>query len=157
MIALAIGGVFFFLMVIGGAFIAYRVSQDPTARRIIGATAAIATLVQEAKNGPGTDAMRAIGCGEAVALDTDRMRELEMTISPDAGVKKFPARMSLICEPSAIAKNPPTCAQVVAAYHAAVPSTGTISIRLAISGQTAPTCFQLYDEQGNFVSELKGK
>ena len=140
------------LVVLVGAGL-WRFAGTKEGKVIFGAIGEATRIVAEAQSAPGAAEVRALGCEQAMVLDTERMAKLFEQLDASAGHSDDFGVM-VMCQVGALG-TPPTCDQVAHAYHAAVgtpPRPYAANVRH--QGRAGEICSTLYDTSGKKVRDL---
>lgn len=156
---IAIVAVLLFFGSIGGIvlYVVYRVSNDKDVQNLMGALGDVATLAAEAQSAPGTSELRAQGCQEAMALDTEKMKKL-MSTFVDAGPGGMPAAPSgsdfqkmVVCKASPFG-TPPKCDDLARVYAPAARLSGQFMLSVQQNNQSV--CASIYSSAGASIAPL---
>lgn len=146
----AIVAVLVFFGSIGGIvfYVVYRVSQDKDVQNVMGAIGDVAALAAEAQSAPGTAELRAAGCQEALALDTEKMMKL-MGKFVDAGPAPTPKDIDfekmVVCKAFPFG-TPPRCDDLAKTYAAAAHGRG--QFMLSVQQNNKSSCGAVYSASG---------
>lgn len=136
-------------------YFVYAVSQNKDVQNIMGAIGDAAKLAAEAQNAPGTKELRAAGCQEAMALDTEKMKKL-ISSFVDAGpgaAPEMPGELDtekmVVCKASPIGSTP-KCDDLAKTYAGAAHLKG--QFMLSVQQNNATTCTGIYSSSGAVVT-----
>lgn len=147
LIALAVVAGLALLTCLVGSVVAWRFAQDPEVQKVLTAVGAGAKLAAEGNKAPGTDELRAAGCGEALVIDGRAMTNLLVAFA-DAGVDaEVEPGMMVMCQGNLSGKPLPSCDEVARVYVRAVAPTRGFTVSVASSDPTKQ-CNEQYDETG---------
>ncbi len=163
--ALIVLGLFFLCIVAVGVVI-YRASQDPEVRKAWAAAQEGMQAVMEATNAPGTDEMRALGCNQAMVIDTARLNKVAGALEDEPSEGEAPVDAT---EPPEVFGPSPmlmcqlrrrtelTCEELVKAYVAAAPEAEEkmkVQIIEQGLGNNKVRCSGVYGRDGQFIEPL---
>jgi hypothetical protein len=153
LIALAIVGGLVALVVAVAAFAVYRAASSPEGKKIIGAIGGATKLMAEAQSAPGAAEVRALGCEQAMVIDTERMAELFRDGDASAPGAAQPG-VVVVCQ--VVSGDGPTCDAVAHTYATAAPA-GHRGFAVTVSrgrGSGVNTCESTYDASGHKLKDL---
>jgi hypothetical protein len=136
--------------------------RSETGQRFIEVAREGISLTREAARAPGTDALRAAGCSQAMVMSMDRMFDLLGEIAPEArqrGRRRGGAPMEgtlVFCQMAANDGKDADCARLARTYAEAVPD-GPERFGLVVqaSGNGRPVCQGTYGRDGTFLEPLE--
>ena len=155
-IVLGIGAV---LVVVTGIAI-FLFARSERGQKLISGISEGISLVREASQAPGTDALRAAGCTQAMVMPTAKMIELVSEIAPQAReeVPELPGDGTLVlCQPASMDTGP-DCAEVARIYAGAAPNAPeqfAVMVQAQRGGKTK--CQGSYARDGSFLGPLEQK
>ena len=134
--------------------------RSDTGQRVVGLAREGITMSREAMTAPGTEALRAAGCREAMVMSMERMFELIAEIAPevknDPDVERFGRTMVVCHVPSG--DPAPDCSEVARVYAGAVPDGPA---RFLVTVQDASgrdgRCQGIYGRDGTLLEEVDGR
>ena len=136
----------------------YRLSQDPDVRRMVSAASEGLSVYVEARNAPGADTMRELGCQDAMVIDTARLVELARTFESDGGTgfDEDPVSPMLLCQVGW--RSELSCPEIVRAYVQAVPDApDKVIVQISVVRITGdkPRCGGIYARDGTLLEPLE--
>lgn len=118
------------------------------------------SLVREASQAPGTDALRAAGCTQAMVMPTAKMIELLSQINPEVRqeVPELGGDGTLVlCQPAS-ADAGPGCEEVARIYAGAAPQAPEqFGVMVQPQRGSEPKCQGTYARDGSFLGPLEQK
>jgi hypothetical protein len=147
-IVLAVIGGGFVLVVLGIAVAAYAVWSNPEGRKFVGMLGESMKVMQKAQKAPGTKELRALGCGQAMALDLEDLERITRYI--DSGGVPMPSVIGrmVVCAAQPW-DTPPSCDAVVGKYLGVVGKLDRpVLVSVTQSGKGKPLCQTIYDGGG---------
>jgi hypothetical protein len=152
-IVLAVIGGGFVLVLLGLAVAAYAVWSNPEGRKFVGMLGESMKVMQKAQKAPGTKELRAIGCGQAMALDMEDLERITKYI--DSGGVSMPSVIGrmVVCAAQPW-DTPPTCDAVVSKYLSVVGKVDrSVLVSVTQSGKSKPVCQAIYDGTGTKLQD----
>jgi len=122
-IVLGVGAVLLVVTVVG----LFLFARSETGQRLITTAREGITLAQEAQRAPGTDALRAAGCSQAMVMPMGRMLELVGEVAPQAsaeirGASELRDDTFVFCELDTETHPDLECSDIARIYGEAVPN-----------------------------------
>jgi hypothetical protein len=153
LIALAVVGGLVLLVVAVAAFGIYRAASSPEGKKLIGAIGGAAKLMAEAQNAPGAAEVRALGCSQAMVIDTEKMGEMFGLLDASAPAPGEAAVM-VVCQVQG--GTPPTCDAVAKTYATAgaAPHRGFEVSITHNRGTSENVCQTIYDATGRKLRDV---
>ena len=114
-------GTLFLVTVSIGAWLFLRSERG---QQLIGMAGEGISLMKQARSAPGTEALRAAGCAQAMVMPVGRMTELVSKIAPEAGngmPESFANGTVVLCQVETGEGTSPDCAEIARVYMEAVP------------------------------------
>jgi hypothetical protein len=125
----------------------------------IGVAGRSISLMQQAQRAPGTDALRAAGCAQAMVMPVGKMAELIGEITPHArkqAPESFAARTLVLCQINTGDGSGPDCAEVARIYAGAAPEAPDgFSVIVQDQGRGQPRCQRSYGRTGATLEPLE--
>ena len=128
-------------------------------QKLIGAASEGFKLLAEARRAPGTDAMRAAGCSEAMVIPAAKMAELVGQIAPEAKVEisqELKDGTLVMCQVTNSDSVGPDCAEVARIYGKAAPQAPErfgVMVQEQRGGRSR--CEGSYSKDGTLIEDLE--
>lgn len=143
---LIIGGLGLVVCLVGG-IVMWRASQNPDFQKVMGAVGKGAKLMMKGTKAPGTEALRAAGCEQAIVLSLDEMMQL-LSEFVDAGAPAGAlSGMAVVCQVRT-SVGAPTCAELAKVYATAAKPAEPFSLSVRSSGDSEPSCDENFGPDG---------
>jgi hypothetical protein len=130
----------------GGVFL-WRAAQNPEFQKVMGAVGQGAKLMIKGTKAPGTDALRAAGCDQALALSLDEMMAVVAGLVDAGAPADQLSGVAVVCQVRT-AVGAPSCAALAKAYAAASKAAQPFSLSVRTSGDSTPLCEKTYGTDG---------
>jgi hypothetical protein len=145
------------LILLAGGLGVWVFLRSETGQKVWRTVTAGVTLTREATRAPGTDALRAGGCSQALVVPTGRVVELLGEFVPevrtggrDAGA--FGEQTVVLCQVDTGDAMPPDCAEVARVYAGAAPAAPErFGVVVQVRGQRNAVCQGSYARDGSFL------
>ncbi len=138
-----------------------RMVSDPEFKRKMAVGQSAIQVYVEAAKAPGAAELRALGCGQAMVIDANRLRQVARSLRPDAGAEVEPARLPEVISPvlvCQVVEEPRfNCEDVVRTYVTAVPDAPPqmiAMIQISRFGPVKNVCSGVYGSDGSFIKAL---
>jgi hypothetical protein len=154
LIALGIvGGLAVLLVLVVGVGV-WRFSETKEGKVIFGAIGEATRIAAEGQSAPGAAEVRALGCDQAMVLDTQRMSKLFEQF--DASVpRRDDYSVMVICQVGLLGHSHPTCDEVARTYRAAVSAPpGPFLAHVKNQSSGGEVCSTLYAVDGKKLRDL---
>lgn len=151
-------GIVTLVLVAAGAWVFLR---SETGQRVTQAVTEGISLTREAQSAPGTEALRAAGCSQAMVIPTGRMLELasefaaEARTDPGADAGPFGEASVVMCQLDVV-DDAPDCPEVARVYAGAVPD-GPERFGVVVQQENGrrPVCQGSYGRDGSVLEPLQ--
>jgi hypothetical protein len=146
------------ILVVGlGLFVFVRSERG---QQLIGAVRDGATLLQQAMNAPGTEELRAAGCGQAMVFARSEAAKVLGQLSEEfsAEILKSLSDDTVIMCTVLRDGTPPECSELAKVYSSAVPgATEHFGVTVQQQGRGKPLCQGSYSRDGSRVGDIERK
>ena len=145
-------------LICGGVFgyMAYRVSENPEARKAFRAMGAGYDLFKEMHNAPGAQELRDLGCNEAVIFEKDRINEIATMMDENADTLEWDSVACIMHQ-----DEPPaglTCEKVAQTYGGVAKDQAQFMVSIMVqSSADGELCSGIYDSSGSLVRALSAE
>ena len=153
------------VMVVGAlvlGIVVFRMMQDPEVRKFVSAAREGMSVYVDAAQAPGAAELRALGCRDAMVVDTERLATIVERLNPDASVE-VPADDEALVSPLLVClvdgASKVTCPQIVVAYVKAVPDAPEQMLAQVVirsRGQDRVRCGGSFQRDGTLIRSMDG-
>jgi hypothetical protein len=146
-IVLVLVGSAFLVGLVGLGVIGFLVWRNPEGRKFVGVMGDTYRMMQKAQKAPGTKELRALGCQQAMVMDTDDFVQIARRL--DAGPTVPPVIGAIVVCAAKPWGTPPSCDDAAKTYlSGAGPRDRSFVVSVTQSGKSKPVCQALYDKSG---------
>lgn len=149
------------LVIVGLVVAGYFFYRSPEGQRLVSAVRESAEWAAEASKAPGTDALRAAGCSEAMVSTRERLVEMLSSLMPDGGAEEFAQAPGLAgdelvvaCQLGFFARDAPACDVIARAYGEGVEAPPARYFVVVVQGSTEH-CSGTYSPGGELLDPLR--